>query len=269
MFGAIYGDIVGSKYEFNPIKTKDFSIISDGCRITDDTGMTLAVAKTLNECDDEAFDPLSELPEFKRRLIDNFHEIGNKYPLLGYGPRFSAWLSGRERTPYFSFGNGSAMRVSPTAYFCSSPEETRLLARASAEITHNHPEGIKGAECTAQAVFLALHGSSKEELRSLACKYYTMDFSLDEVRPSYGFDVSCQGSVPFALEAFLEADGFEDTIRNCVSLGGDSDTLAAIAGAVAEAFYTISEKQKNEALSFLDPYLSDIALNFEKKFMQK
>ena len=261
MFGAIYGDIVGSVYEFNNIKTKNFELFSKRSDFTDDTGMTLAVAKTLNEYSTD------NTEEFKEHLIDNMHLIGEKYPDLGYGGHFRMWLESKDRSAYNSYGNGSAMRVSPVGFYAKSLEEAESLAKATAEITHNHPEGIKGAVTTAGAIWVALHGASMQDIKEYVSGFYSIDFTLDKIRPYYHFDVSCQGSVPQAFESFFESTGFEDTIRNCISIGGDSDTIAAIAGPVAEAYYGMSEEEKEKALSYLDSYLLKIAKNFEKKFM--
>lgn len=233
MIGAIIGDIVGSKYEFGGIKTKDFPLFSDGCSYTDDTIMSVAVANALTESRETGND-------FKKILVTEMQRLGRKYPFPqgGYGGHFSSWLNAENPQPYNSFGNGSAMRVSPCGYMAVELAEALSLAKASAEITHNHPEGIKGAQATAGAIFLAKSGKSKEEIKAfIEANFYNLDKTLDEIRPNYQFDESCQGTVPQAIEAFLESENFEDAIRNAVSLGGDSDTLAAITGGIAWAFY--------------------------------
>ena len=261
MFGAIYGDIAGSAYEFRNIRTKDFTLFERPCRFTDDTVMTLAVAKALTDTD------RAEGTEgFRERLIDAMHAFGRTYPYAGYGGYFHRWLKSESRTPYHSFGNGSAMRVSPVAWFAETLEEALLYAQASAEVTHDHPEGIKGAIVTAGAVFLARRGASKEEIADFIVPYYTLDFTLDEIRPHYIFDATCQGSVPQAMQAFLEAESFEDTIKNAISIGGDSDTIAAIAGAVAEAYYGMTEEEKDKARSYLTDHLREVISDFEKKY---
>lgn len=247
MLGAIIGDIVGSVYEFRSDKTKRFPLFSRGCAPTDDSLMTMAVgiacvsANTDNE------------EEFKRTLCEMMREIGRQYPDVGYGGDFYDWLMSDDAGPYGSYGNGSAMRVSPTAYAARSLEDAERLARWSAEVTHNHPEGIRGAEAVAAAVFLAREGRSRDEIREyISRKYYDLDFTLDEIRPAYGFDVSCEGSVPQAIECFLEARDFEDALRNAVSLGGDGDTIAAIAGAIAEAYFGIPDDIAKKAFEFMD-----------------
>lgn len=231
MLGAIIGDIVGSKYEFENFKTKDFPFVSRGCTFTDDTVMTVAVARALIRMDRESY-------YFKAALIEEMKTLGNKYSYAGYGGRFHFWLFGDDTDPYYSYGNGSAMRVSPCGYYAKTLEEALTLSKESAEVTHNHPEGIKGAQAVAAAIFLAKNKKTKEEIREYIEKeFYPLTKSLDEIRPDYEFNETCQGSVPEAITAFLESENFEDAIRNAVSLGGDSDTIAAIAGSIALAFY--------------------------------
>lgn len=264
MIGAITGDIVGSIYEFDNIKTKDFELFDRNCMFTDDTVMTVAIAKALM-----GFEKIDEdnLDEFKEHLITTMHEIGRKYPDCGYGGHFYSWIMKGKREAYNSFGNGSAMRVSAVGWYAETLEETEMIAKATAEVSHNHPEGIKGAVATAGAVFLARTGASMEEIKEYVSRYYTIDFTLGEIRPGYEFDVTCQGTVPQAMQCFFESDSFEDAIRNAISIGGDSDTLAAITGAVAEAFYGIDEEIKETALSFLDERLLEITLGFKSKHL--
>lgn len=253
MIGAIVGDIVGSNYEFDNIKTKDFELFDQDCIFTDDTVMTIAVAKALKLWNREG-----GIEKFKNILIDVMHDYGTRYYDCGFGGHFLSWILKKSRKPYNSYGNGSAMRVSSVAWFATSLEETKILAKASAEITHNHPEGIKGAEATAVAIYLARIGKNKEEIRKYIVEnYYKIDFTLDDIRSAYEFDVSCQGSVPQAMQSFFESISFEDCIRNAVSIGGDSDTIAAIAGSIAEAYYGIDEDVKETALSYLDDFLLD------------
>ncbi len=234
MLGAIIGDIVGSKYEFNNIKSKDFPLFSSDSTYTDDSIMTIAVAKALLRSRKEKRD-------FKPILIEEMQAYGKKYPCPkgGYGMRFSRWLTDFDPKPYNSFGNGSAMRVSPCGLIAIELYEALSLAKASAEVTHNHPEGIKGAQAVAGAVFLAKQHKEKKEIADfIRTNFYDLDFSLEDIRDSYPFDETCQGTVPQAIVAFLESNSFEDAIRNAVSLGGDSDTLTAITGSIAWAYYS-------------------------------
>lgn len=257
MIGAIFGDIVGSAYEFCNIKTKDFELFGKGCFFTDDTVMTVAVAEALMWVDG------IDNPElFKKALIKTMHLYGKKYPDAGYGGRFGTWLAYELSEPYGSYGNGSAMRVSPVAWYVDSLEKTIAYAKASAEVTHNHPEGIKGAVVTAGATYLARAGASMEDIKEFVGKYYDMNFTLDEIRPTYRFNETCQETIPQAMQAFFESRSFEDAIRNGISIGGDSDTLCAICGAVAEAYYGMTEEERNKALSYLDEDLKTIIRGF-------
>lgn len=260
MLGALIGDIAGSRFERHNIKTKEFDLFTYRCKPTDDSVMTLAVAKALLECRPDYSD-LSE------KTVKAMREFGRKYPYAGYGGGFLRWLGSSHPRPYNSWGNGSAMRVSACAYAASSPEEAKRLSKAVSEVTHNHPEGIKGAEAATAAIYMALHGSGIPEIRDFINEnYYPMDFTLDEIRPDYEFDVSCQGTVPPAIMAFLESTGFEDAIRNAISIGGDSDTLAAITGGIAEAYYGIPADLRNRALEFLDATQLSVLSTFECRF---
>lgn len=263
MIGAIIGDIVGSVYEFHNVKSKRFTWFAKGCRITDDTVLTVAVADALLDIAE-----VRNEDGFRELLIDKFYYHAKNHLTCGFGSRFLSWIFKRQRTPYNSFGNGSAMRVSPAAYAASTLEQALYLAKLSAEVTHNHPEGIKGAECTAGAIFLARTGHGKEDIRAFAEKYYDLSFTLDEIRPEYKYEISCQKSVPQAIIAFLEANDFKDAIANAISIGGDSDTIAAIAGSVAGAYYPIPERLRKKAFSYLDLEGSDIVLRFEEKFIR-
>ena len=233
MIGAIIGDTVGSVYEFNNIKTMDFPLFSAESNYTDDSIMTMAVADWLLK------DPTHGMDTLEASLIS----FAKKYPcpMGGYGGMFFRWLfrSDGKREPYNSWGNGSAMRASANGWMFDTLEETERVAGLSAAITHNHPEGIKGAQSTAAAIFMARNGSSKEEIRSyITEKYgYNLNRTCDEIRPVYGWEGSCQGTVPEAMVAFFDSTDFESAIRLAVSLGGDSDTLACITGGIAEAFY--------------------------------
>ena len=264
MIGAILGDIVGSRFEFNNIKTKNFELFDKNCYFTDDSVMTIAVAKALMEY--EHIDK-NNVEDFKKTLIHVMHEVGRKYPDCGYGGNFCRWIMNNHTEPYNSFGNGSAMRVSSVGWHAKTLEDAEFIARATAEVTHNHPEGIKGAVATAGAVYLARTGASMDEIKEYISIYYKIDFTLDDIRPVYDYDVTCQGTVPQAMQAFFESKSFEDAIRNAISLGGDSDTMAAITGAVAESYYGIPEDLKETALSYLDERLLIITEDFETRFL--
>ena len=240
MLGAIIGDVVGSLYELSSDKTKDFPLFAPGCRPTDDSIMTVAVGLACldTDCRSDA--------SFKNALIRRMHELGREYPDAGYGGGFYRWLIYGDTAPYNSYGNGSAMRVSPVAWVATSLEEAETFAQWSAEVTHNHPEGIKGAQAVAAAIYLARDGKSKDEIRAyIEENYYDLSFTIDEIRPSYSFDVTCQGSVPQAIECFLESENFEDAIRNAISLGGDGDTQAAMAQ-VSRLIALLAAKYKEE-----------------------
>jgi len=250
MYGAIIGDIAGSRFEWKNSKTKEFELFHEDCTFTDDSVMTIAVAKALHESEKKQFTDLEKQLDFW------MHQIGLRYPYCGFGGRFFEWIMSDNAEPYNSFGNGSGMRTSECAWIAESLKEALSLAERCAAVTHNHPEGIKGAKAITASIFLARSRKNKEEIRDYIGKnFYDLNFRLDEIRPSYRFDVSCQGSVPQAIEAFLEAESFEDCIRNAISIGGDSDTIAAMAGSIGEAYYGIDENLKNKADSYLDEYL--------------
>ena len=254
MLGAIAGDIIGSVYEWDRIKTKEFPLFVEGSRFTDDTVLSVAVADAI----------LTGSPYAPR-----LREYCRLYPGAGYGGAFRAWAFSEDDRPYGSWGNGSAMRVSPVGFAFGDWDRVLLEAKRSAEGTHNHPEGIKGAQATAAGIFLARTGQSKQAIKDLLEHTFQYDLGrkLDEIRPSYRFDESCQGTVPQAVISFLESDDFEDAIRNAVSLGGDSDTLACITGGIAEAFYGgVPSRIAEEALSRLDVSLRDTVLKFIKRY---
>lgn len=239
MYGAILGDIIGSPFEFDRgDKTKDFKLFSRRSHFTDDSVMTLAVCEALLKVGQDA-----TVKEIEDTVISSMQSWGRRYPRAGYGGYFRRWLTARHPEPYNSFGNGSAMRVSAVGWLYDSLEKTRTVAKATANVTHNHPEGIKGAEATASAIFMARNGSSKEEIKKYIENefHYDLNRTLNEIRPGYHMDETCQKTVPEAIIAFLEAKDFEDAIRNAVSLGGDTDTLGAITGSIAEAYYGIPE----------------------------
>ena len=260
MIGAILGDIVGSRFEWANCRSKSFDFLTGQCFFTDDSVMSLAVAKALLDCRPD----YSDLPE---QAIRNMQQIGVKYPDSGYGGMFGRWLLDPNPKPYRSFGNGAAMRVSACGYAGQTLDEVKGLSRMVTEVTHNHPEGLKGAEATAVAVFLARNGKSLEEIQDCVTReYYSILFRLDDIRETYAFNETCQETVPQALQAFFESRSFEDAIRNAISIGGDSDTLAAITGAVAEAYYGVPDAIRAQALPFLDDRLRKILLDFEDRF---
>jgi ADP-ribosylglycohydrolase len=254
MIGAIAGDIIGSIYEYRQIKTKAFPLFQPGCEFTDDTVLTVAVADAI----------LSG-----RTYAESIRQIGRRHPDAGYGGSFIQWLYADDSGPYKSWGNGSAMRVSPVGFAFSSEAEVLRQARMSAEITHNHPEGIKGAEATALAVFLARTGHDKENSRTrIKAQFnYDLDRTVSDIRAFYSFDISCQGTVPEAIVAFLDSESYEDAIRNAISLGGDSDTLACITGGMAEAFYgSVPEEIRAKVQEYLTPDLWEVTEAFCRKY---
>jgi len=251
MLGAIFGDVVGSRFEWNNIKTKDFELLHRNCGPTDDSIMTCAVAESLLSGSD---------------LVETMQRWGRLYPYAGYGGNFSSWIYADHPHPYNSWGNGSGMRTSPVGWLFDSIGETLEQAKRVSAVTHDHPEGIKGAQAVSAAVYYARRGQSKDDIESYIKEhFYPLGFTLDEIRPGYDFDVSCQGSVPQAIVAFLESDSFEDAIRNAVSLGGDSDTIAAMAGAIAEAYYGIPDDLVDALLPFLDERILSVVRAFGKK----
>ena len=260
MYGALLGDMIGAPYEFDRgNKTKDFPLFGEYSQFTDDSVMTIAVAEALLDSqfmDDEGV---------RAAMICCMRKWGRKYPNAGYGLRFIDWLHAAKPEPYGSYGNGSAMRVSAAGWLFDTLEETRRMARLSAEVTHNHPEGIKGAEATASAIFLARNSGSKDEIRDYIVREFGYDLSrtCDEIRPTYHHVESCQQTVPEAITAFLEGTDFEDVIRTAVSLGGDCDTLTCIAGSIAEAFYGVSLSLVAECKGRLPADMLDILERFD------
>lgn len=254
MIGAIAGDIIGSVYEARPIKTKDFPLFQNRSRFTDDSVLTVAVAAAILQ---------------GTGYRDAVRDIGRRYPHAGYGGSFIGWLMSEHPRPYNSWGNGAAMRVSPVGFAFDDEKVVLAEAEKTAEITHNHPEGIKGAQATALAVFLARTGTGKNDMRMRISREfgYDLDRTVDDIRPGYSFDVSCQGTVPEAVVAFLDSDSWEDAVRNAVSLGGDSDTLACITGGIAEGFYGgVPKEVEREAYARLPADLKSITEEFRKKY---
>ncbi len=264
MLGAIVGDIVGSVYEWDRIKTKTFSLFSSQCFFTDDTVMTCAVASAFLKGQPK------EEAQFKSILVAEMRSFGERYPGRGYGGRFAEWLISDSPEPYSSYGNGSAMRVSPAAWAARTLDEAEKYAEITAVVTHNHPEGIRGAKATAAAIFMARTKEKKNTIRDYIERNYEYDLrtKLDAIRPTYRFDESCQHTVPQAISAFLEARSYEDAIRNAISLGGDSDTLAAIAGSIAEAYYGIPTTISCQARAYLDDDLYTLYLAFKNRFIK-
>lgn len=260
MLGAITGDMAGSVFEFRPFKGdwRDVPLLAPGAGFTDDTVLTLAVADAVMKGGGDA--------ELSRNMTDSVRGFARRYPRAGYGGRFAAWIKNSDSGPYNSFGNGSAMRVSPAGWARESLGETERLARISAEITHNHPEGVKGACAVAGAIFLARNGAGKDEIKDYAEKKWGYDLSrpLGSIRENYRFDETCQGSVPEALTAFLESDDYEGAVRKAVWLRGDADTQAAIAGSIASAFYGgVPPELASQALAKLDSFLRGKYLEWE------
>ena len=263
MLGAIIGDTVGSRYEFLNHKSKDFEMFNKYCRFTDDSVCTMAVAETLikNYPIDYSDEGLNNL---KKDLVENLIKRVKEYPDVGYGGKFYEWASSEgKHEPYNSWGNGSAMRVSPVGWIANSEEEVMKLAKATAEVTHNHPEGIKGAQAIAMCIFMARNGKTKTEIKDyIYDKFYPILSYLDyeELVKTYKFNVSCQGSIPQAIYCFLISDSFEDTIRTAVSIGGDTDTIACMAGSIAETFY-----QNEETTEIINEFLSRDYLGEKEK----
>ncbi len=257
MLGAIAGDIIGSIYERRPIKTKDFPLFGNHSRFTDDTVLTVATA-----------DCILNNKDYSR----TYQEYGRKYPKKGYGSSFQKWIFNDKPKPYNSFGNGSAMRVSPIGFYYSALQEVLNQAEKSAIVTHNHPEAIKGAQSVASAIYLAKNGKSKSEIKNYITYTfgYNLNRSIEKLRKTYTFDVTCQGSVPESILSFLESNSFEDAIRNAISLGGDSDTMACIAGAISHAFYKeIPDEIVREVKTRLNEDFLSVLQQFEKVMVQK
>ncbi len=260
MYGAIIGDMVGSPYEFDEVnKSKDIDLFREDIRFTDDTVMTVAVADALLRSG-----PNASREKISQNVTASMQAWGHEYPDAGYGFRFNIWLNNRNPKPYGSFGNGSAMRVSPAGWLYETMERTREVARATAEVTHNHPEGIKGAESVAAVIFMARKGESKDNIRRYVTDEFGYDLTrtCDEIRPHYKFNESCQKTVPEAITAFLEGNDFEDVIRTAASLGGDCDTLTCIAGSMAEAFYGIPHWMKKECEKHLTGNIINVISQF-------
>jgi ADP-ribosylglycohydrolase len=253
MIGAIAGDIIGSIYEWHRIKVKDFPLFSDRCHFTDDSVHTIALADAiLSQCS----------------YVDKLHEYFDRYPHAGYGGFFRRWASNKEREPYNSYGNGAAMRISPVGFAYDSLEEVLKNAEHFTAVTHNHPEGIKGGQAVAASIFMAKTGQSMEEIRAFISEKFGYDLTrkLVDIRPEYSFNETCQGTVPEAITAFLESTSYEDAVRNAVSLGGDSDTLAAITGGIADAYFGVPDWIQDKVFSILDNSLCAITRRFQERY---
>ena len=252
MLGAIIGDMVGSMYEFESIKTKDFNIFNMESRMTDDSFLTIAVTKVLMKYYPISYDEKT-LNSIKKDLINEFITTCKNHIYAGWGNMFFNWCLSSKHEPYNSFGNGSAMRISPVAYVAKSEDGLKILSKTVTEITHNHPEGIKGAEAIALSIYLSLHGSSKEEIKNrIVSEYYPSisNLNFEELLKSYKFSSRCEDTVPIAIYSFLISNSLEDTIRNAVAIGGDTDTIASMAASIAEAYY-----QKDKLSSFEEKFL--------------
>lgn len=261
LWGAAIGDVVGSRFEFDNYKGKDFAFFTDKSTFTDDTVLTAAVADALIICrDDPGRDLAAETVESLKRWTEAF-------PGRGYGDMYLRWARSDATAPYGSFGNGAAMRVSPCGWAARTIDEALALAETVTTVTHNHPQAVHGAQAVAAAVFLARTGSGIEDIRSyIETNFYCLDFTLSAIRPYYTFSASTQNTVPQALEAFLESTDFDDAVRGAVSIGGDSDTIAAIAGSVAEAFYPVPQEDLEIVRTILDPAIISVFERFDATF---
>ncbi len=267
MHGAIIGDIIGSRFEFDKgSKSKEFELFTEECDYTDDTVMTVAVAEALMDAGLDA-----DEETIKDLLIKSMKKWGKKYPYAGYGARFINWVLSDDAEPYGSYGNGSGMRVSPVGWLYNTLDRTREVARWTAEVTHNHPEGIKGAESTAAAIFMARQGASKDDIQDYIESEFGYDLSrtLDDIRPGYYHVEDSMRTMPEAFECFLESENYEDCIRNVMYIGGDTDTLGAIAGAIAEAFWGIPDEIKAKADGFEPDEIKKVISRLYKEFIQK
>lgn len=271
MLGAIIGDIVGSRFEVYNHRSKEFELFTSECRATDDSMMTLAVGKALLETEKAMKEKKDSGKQYdyttlERLTIKSMQAIGRKYPDRGYGNMFLQWIWNDDPEPYYSFGNGAAMRISPVAYVANNKDELYRLSETVTSVTHNHPEGVKGAEAAALAIYLSRLQTSKRNIyREISKRYYNIDFKLEDIRDTYQFNATCQGSVPQAIVAFLQSTSFEDAIRNAISIGGDSDTIAAITGSIAEAHYGIPTYLEEKALEYLEPDLLTIYYDWSNR----
>ena len=261
MIGAIIGDIVGSRFEYDNIKTKDFELFTDDCHFTDDTVLTVAVAGALLDGGRPSYSQLQKSARVWMR------GIAKKYPNADYGTRFEDWVNSKSNEPTNSYGNGAASRISPVGFIAESREQAITLADTITGVTHNNIHALVGASAVAVATYYARIGQPKEQIKNHINDYfYPMDVTLDDIRPAYSYSLACWDTVPQALEAFFESTSFEDAIRNAISIGGDSDTIAAITGGVAEAYYGVPQELREKAESYLDERLLRIIRVFEMNF---
>ncbi|MCR5137895.1 MAG: ADP-ribosylglycohydrolase family protein [Oscillospiraceae bacterium] len=264
MIGAILGDVVGSRFEFHNHLSKEFEFLTRKCEFTDDTVMTCAVAQGL-------LDSKEDYSDLSEKTVAAMQRIGRQFPHCGYGARFFNWIFAADPQPYNSCGNGSAMRISPVGFAAEDVEEAKKLSAAVTCISHNHPEGMKGAEATAVAIVMARQGKTREEIRTVMEEYYDLSTSVDEYREKWqghGKEI-CQVSLPQALVCFFEGEDYEDVIRNCISIGGDSDTIAAIAGGIAEAYYGVPKEYETRLREYMNPKLMDIVDAFCARYMSE
>ena len=257
MIGAIIGDIVGSAYELDNIKTKDFELFEGNCRFTDDTVLTLAIAKAIRDCE-------GHYSNLKEKTVEYMREFAKKYKNAGFSKDFMKWVKSDNPEPYNSCGNGAAMRISSVGLISTTVEQVKDLSYKVTSVTHNHIEGIKGAESVATAIFLAANGLSKEGIEEyINQNYYKIDFTVEDLMQSYGTYYDCQNTVPQAMQCFFESTSFEDAIKNAVAIGGDSDTIACITGSIAEAYYGVTRDLRMKGLSYLDDNLKTIFKDVE------
>lgn len=277
MIGAIIGDIVGSRFEGSNHKSKEFQLFTSDCRPTDDSIMTLAVGKAILEAkktrytiDNKGAYDYIDYNVLETLAVQYMQQIGRHYPDCGYGGNFIEWIFSDDPEPYNSFGNGAAMRVSAAGFAGVTEMDALELSKRVTKVSHNHKEGLKGAEAVTLAIYMARKGLSKSSIYSrINADYYSLDFKLDDIRSTYTFDVTCQGSVPQAIKAFIEATSFEDALRTAVSIGGDSDTIAAITGSISEAFYGVPISIKREALSYLDDHLLKLYMEWQSFIIER
>lgn len=264
MLGAIIGDMAGSIYEFDNIKSRDFEFLSERCEPTDDSILTCAIARAL-------IDVKGRGTQLERVIMFRMKEyfLANPLPMGGFGAKFFQWALSDVIEPYGSWGNGAAMRISPVAYVANSEMEVKLLSQIVTGTTHNDLEGLKGGEVTALAVFKALHGATKEDIQKMVKSYYPGDYSVEELHRTYTFEPSCQKTVPEGMQCFFESEDYESAIRNVMYIGGDCDTLGAIVGAVAGAYYGIPEWIQEKVLSMMPDYMVEDYEDFKTMYMDK